>query len=392
MWFTGQMAAEIGSSLVGSAGAVQLLAVLRDGHPRTRLEIVESTGWARRTVENRLVELQRAGLIREAEVQRTGGRPSSSFTLVADARIVLAADLGHTHASVALTDLRGDVLVSERQDLDIERGPQDVIAHVLSRAESLLEQVRRNVSDVAAVCVGLPSPVDHLSGRALNPMAMHGWSDDDLRARIGAVFPVPVLVDNDVNLMAFGERAREHPGAKDLVFVKVATGIGAGVIAGGRLQRGSRGFAGDIGHIPLGGSDRPCQCGNVGCVAVTAALPGIADALRSGRADVGSDADVLALSRAGDPAVLHALRHAGREVGEVLVSVVGILNPSHLVIGGPWGIGLDQLIAGVRETVYGRGFALATQHLRIEASRTGEMAAIHGAAGIAIDAAMGVLD
>ena len=391
MWFTGRMVADPPPSLVATHGGAQLLTLLRDARPRSRADIAEATGWARKTVESRLEELSSRGLVTSGEARRTGGRPSTSFRLDAAARLVLVADLGHTHAAVALTDLAGEVLAVEREDLDLERGPEDVIAHVTSKGRLLLERVGRARSDIAAVGIGLPSPVDSASGRALNPIGMHGWFGDDVKARIAQELPVPVHVDNDVNLMACGEWSRVRPDARDLLFVKVATGIGAGIIAGGRLQRGATGFAGDIGHIPLPGSDRPCLCGNVGCLAETAALRGMATSLRGRGVEVQTDSDVIALVADGDADALQVLRQSGREIGDVLVSAVGLLSPAHLVIGGPWGSGVEQLIAGVRETVYGRGFPLATQGLTIDAARTGDLAAIYGGAAMAVEASLRIV-
>lgn len=376
------------TSLVATPGGAQLLTLLRDARPRTRAEIAETTGWARKTVEARIDELTSRGLVTAGEAQRTGGRPSTSFRLDAAARLVLVADLGHAHSTVALTDLAGDVLAVEREDLDLERGPEDVMARVGSQGVELLERAGRSREDVAAVGVGLPSPVDAASGRALNPSGMRGWFGDDVKSRITSEYPVPVHVDNDVNLMAYGEWSRIHPDACDLLFVKVATWVGAGIIAGGQLQRGASGFAGDIGHIPLAGSERPCQCGNVGCLARTASLSGMASSLRDLGLEVAADKEVIDRVAAGDPAALQVLRQAGREIGDVLVGAVGLLSPSHLVIGGPWGTGAEQLIAGVRETVYGRGFPLVTQGLSIQAAQTGDLAAIYGGAAMAVEAAL----
>lgn len=137
-------------------------------------------------------------------------------------------------------------------------------------------------------------------------------------------------------------------------------------------------------------SERPCLCGNVGCLAETAALRGMATSVRDRGTQVRTDIDVIDLVEAGDASALQVLRQSGREIGEVLVSAVGLLSPAHLVIGGPWGSGVEQLIAGVRETVYGRGFPLATQGLTIDAAPTGDLAAIHGGAAMAVEAALQV--
>lgn len=146
-------------------------------------------------------------------------------------------------------------------------------------------------------CVVPPILVDKAASRALNPVGMHGWTGEDVRAQIAEVFDGPVLVDNDVNLMAYGERTFVYPEAQDLIFVKLATGVGAGVIAGGALQRGAQGFAGDIGHVPLLNSDRPCPCGNTGCVSLTASVPGVAASLHETGRELETDAEVVDLAR-----------------------------------------------------------------------------------------------
>jgi predicted NBD/HSP70 family sugar kinase len=200
---------------------------------------------------------------------------------------------------------------------------------------------------------------------------------------------VPVLVDNDVNIMALGERATSWPDAEHLIFLKVATGIGSGIISGGILQRGAEGTAGDIGHIPVSrGTGVVCRCGNTGCLEAVAGGPAIAGALREEGLDVSNGADVIALVKNGDLRAIHAVRRAGRDIGEVLNMVVSIINPSIVVVGGSMAQASEHLIAGIREVVYSRSMPLATQHLTIAPSRTGPESAVIGASLIAIEHAL----
>jgi glucokinase len=200
---------------------------------------------------------------------------------------------------------------------------------------------------------------------------------------------VPVLVDNDVNIMALGERAVAWPQVEHLVFVKVATGIGSGVISGGLLQRGAQGIAGDIGHVRVArGADVPCHCGNRGCLEALASGPALARTLREQGVDVSTGNDVVDLVKRGDLDAIQAVRQAGRDIGEVLTACVSLVNPSVIAIGGSMARAGEHLIAGVREIVYTRSMPLATEHLAIVQSAAAENAAVLGASMLAIHHAL----
>jgi predicted NBD/HSP70 family sugar kinase len=218
---------------------------------------------------------------------------------------------------------------------------------------------------------------------------MPGWDGFDIPAFIGEYVSAPVLVDNDVNLMALGEFDEGWREERHLLFVKIATGIGAGIVADGRLNRGAQGSAGDLGHVrSLGNSQIECTCGNVGCLEAVAAGPAIAARLRSRGLTADSTADVVDLVRAGNPAALQEVRQAGREIGGVLATCVNLLNPSVIVIGGRLADAGEHLLAGVREVVYHRSPPLATQHLRISPSHTGSRAGVRGASAMVIQSVL----
>jgi predicted NBD/HSP70 family sugar kinase len=196
---------------------------------------------------------------------------------------------------------------------------------------------------------------------------------------------VPVLVDNDVNIMALGEHATAHPGVEHLLFVKVATGIGAGIISGGRLHRGAVGAAGDLGHVAAPHApDVLCSCGNTGCLEAVASGPAITRSLRQLDIAAESNADIVELVRGGNVPTAHAVRQAGRTIGEVLATCVSLLNPEVIVIGGSLVQAGESLVAGVREVVYGRSLPLATGGLQIVVASTGVQAAVIGAATMVI--------
>lgn len=364
---------------MSTTGPGDIFQLLRDGRVRTRADVVEETGLARTTVVVKVAALMQLGLVTPAgTATSSGGRPPARFVFDPSARMIVGVDLGATHGTVGITDLNGAVVARTSYTLDIADGPQAVLSEALDKAEGLLESLGRDAQSLLGVGVGVPGPVQHATGRPMRPPIMPGWDGYDIPQAVRGRFNVPVLVDNDVNLLALGERATVWPGVDDLLFIKVSTGIGAGIISGGVLQRGATGSAGDIGHaqVPHGLGDLDLEA--------TASEPAIARALsNSGSSIVPSE--VSDLIRTGEPLAVAAAREAGRAIGEVTAVCVSILNPSTIVIGGRLGVQVQEVIAGVREVVYGRSIPLATQNLNIVPAQGGADAGIRGAALMVIE-------
>ncbi len=361
--------------------AGDLFQLLRDGQARTRAELALTTGLARSTVASRIDALMNSGLVGPAgEASSSGGRPPSRFAFNPAARVVLAVDVGATHVIVAVTDLGGTVLAERRLAQEVADGPDVVLGRVVAAGRELLAEAGRNLEDLAGIGIGLPGPVEHDTGRPVKPPIMPGWDGFDVVRYMQRSLPVPVLVDNDVNIMALGERTAFWPDHDNLLFIKIATGIGAGIISSGELQRGANGTAGDLGHVRVPrGDDVLCRCGNYGCLEALASGPAIARQLQTQGLAATNGGDVLRLVAEGNLQAIQALRQAGRDVGDVLATVVNLLNPSMIVIGGSVGEAGEHLVAGIREVVYRRSLPLATSHLGIGISMAGDQAAILGA-------------
>lgn len=367
-------------------GAGDLFQYLRNGQPRTRSELATLTGLSRSTIATRVDALLDTGLVGAVGAAlSSGGRPPSTFAFAPESRTVLAADLGAAHAILGLTDLAGNIIDHLRADLDITNGPVPVLDWVVARFTELLQRNGRDASTLSGIAIGVPGPVAHSTGRPTKPPIMPGWNDFDIPGTIQQTFDVPVLVDNDVNIMALGEQSLSWPDTENLMFVKVATGIGVGLISGGALQRGAQGSAGDLGHVQVpGGASTPCRCGNTGCLEALAGGGAVAANLAAQAYAVHTASDVGKLAEDNNTAAIQVLRQAGRDIGSVLAMCVNLLNPSVIVLGGRLASAGEHVIAGVREQVYFRSTPLATQHLVIVGSAAADMAGVRGASMLVI--------
>ncbi|GAA4782813.1 ROK family protein [Microbacterium gilvum] len=358
----------------------------RDGAPRTRGEVVADTGLGRAAASARLDALVGAGLLVPAgAATSTGGRPAQVLRFDPQAGVVLAIDFGAHHATIGLADLSGSPVATVSRELDITAGPAASLDIALGHAGELLADAG---AELFGIGVGIPGPVEHSSGRPVNPPIMPGWDGFDIPAAVRARIDGEVHVDNDVNILAIGEHALRGGEVDDLVYVKVATGIGAGIISGGRIQRGALGSAGDLGHIHVRLPDSPLVADSDGDLEAVASGTAVAAALRARGVDAASNADVVRLVQTGHPEAVALTREAGRILGEALSIVVNLVNPSLIVIGGSLGRVADHLIAGAREVVYRRSIPLATQHLRIEPSRGGVTSGVRGAATMTLQYAL----
>jgi predicted NBD/HSP70 family sugar kinase len=364
--------------------SVDILSLIRSGAARTRAELIAQTGLSRSTVSQRLSQLFDSNLVvGEGEASSTGGRPATILAFNGSAGIVIAAALGATRSRVAVVDVGGKVLAEHEEAHSIAEGPTATLEGIAAQAEALLKRARVKKADVWGFGVGLPGPVEFASGRPISPPIMPGWDGFPVAEWLEEKFSCTVLVDNDVNVMALGEREHLFAGEDEFMFVKVGTGIGAGIIAGGHLHRGAQGSAGDIGHIYVPGHDDVvCECGNTGCLEAVVGGRALARRLRARGLDTANSRDVVVQVLAGHTDAVLAVREAGRELGLVLAGLVNAVNPAVIVLGGAISAAGDHLLAGVREVIYRRSPPLATRNLRIVASATGGRAGVMGAASM----------
>ncbi|MFJ3654274.1 ROK family protein [Streptomyces nigra] len=374
--------------------AGELLELIRSGRANTRSDLQQVTGLSRSTVGQRLDLLNRAGWLKHTVGPSTGGRPIQQIVFDPSHAAVIAVDLETRHARAAVLDLAGTILAEQTGPMRISDGPDDVLDALAAWFPELITAAGVDAERVCGIGLSVPGPVDWNTGRVVQPPIMPGWDQFPIRERLQRAYaehvgasmengPVPVFVDNDANLMALAEHQANHRDCTAFVLVKVSTGIGAGVVVGDEVYRGIDGGAGDIGHIRL--HDRPdalCMCGSHGCLAAVASGRALAGHLSALGTDAASASDVKRLLAEGNPDAIRLAREAGRRAGEVLVTVVSLLNPGVLMIAGE--LSGAPFMTGVRELLYQRAFPRATANLQVVTSRLGDHAGVIGAASMVV--------
>jgi len=368
-------------------GAGAVLRLIRDGEAVTRAALVRRTGLARSTVAQRVDALLAHDLVVEAgDEASTGGRPATILAFNHQAGVVLVADLGATHSRLAISDLSGTPLAEVAFDMDIGDGPKHVLREVDKRFGKLMREAGRKPGDVRGIGIGVPGPVDFPAGRPVNPPIMPGWDGFSIPGWFAERYDAPVLVDNDVNIMALGEHWSHWRHVDHLLYVKVGTGIGCGIVSDRAIHRGAAGAAGDIGHIRVTDhADAVCRCGNLGCLEAVAGGRALALRLTAAGIPAASSREVVELVDAGRSEAVLMVREAGRELGDVLAGCVNFFNPGAIVVGGDIAEAQDHLLAGIREVIFQRSLPLATRDLTIANGRLGDRAGIVGAAMMTVD-------
>jgi predicted NBD/HSP70 family sugar kinase len=367
--------------------------LIASGAAQSKADLVPAAGMARTTVSAAVDELLTRGVVRIAGTRPTAGRgrPADRLALSPGGGHVLLADVGARGAHLAVVDLSQQVVAHEHVGIDVRDGPERVLDAVEARLDALRAQGPPGVP-ARAVVIGLPGPVDGNLGAPVRPPIMPGWHAYPVSARLQGRFDCPAILENDVNLRALGEARALPADQAPLLFVKIGTGIGGGLITReGVLHHGADGAAGDIGHVRVrGGPDDPCVCGNVGCIEAVASASAVARRLVGTTPDATAVtiADVAARLAKADPTAVALVREAAAHIGEVVAMLVHFYNPARVTIGGSLTAASDDLLAGVRSVVYQRALPLATRNLVLTASVLGEYAGLAGAAVLGIEQAL----
>jgi predicted NBD/HSP70 family sugar kinase/biotin operon repressor len=378
----------------GSLGALRernrlrVVDALRQRGAISRADIARQTGLSRSTVSSLVGDLQAAGLVVEREGAAgprgpEGGRPPILIALDQSAGAVVGIDFGHRHARVAVSDLSFTVLAERATEIDVDTAGHDALDLAAGTAAQLLEEAGIDRSRVLGAGMGLPGPIDRVTGLVHSRAILPSLDGIDTVAEMEQRLGVPVHLDNDANVGALGESTfGAGAGVEVMAYLRLSAGIGAGLVIGGRPFRGARGVAGEIGHVLVDPQGPICRCGNRGCLETFASPPALCELLRRSHGPI-TVPQLLALALDGDAGCRRVIHDAGRVVGRAVADLCNFITPDLVVVGGELSAAGDLLLDPIREAVSRFAIPAATEDVRITAGVLGERAEVLGALALA---------
>jgi glucokinase-like ROK family protein len=373
---------------------LRVIDVLLERGLASRADIARHTGLSRTTVSSLVADLIDRGLVVEradAEQQRDSGgagRPPVLLALDRSAGAAIGIDFGHSHVRVAVADLSHEILAESTRTMDVDGSAAEGLGAAAALVDRLLAEAGVPRDRVINVGMGVPGPISHITGSVGNGAILPGWVGVNPGAEMERRLGLPVSVENDANLGAFGEALfGAGRGAQEIVYLKVSSGIGAGLIVGGRIHHGAGGTAGEIGHVLVDEEGHVCRCGNRGCLETVAATGALVDLLRRSHGEDLTVEAMLEAARGGDLGCRRVIHDAGRALGQVVATLLNVLNPELLVVGGDLAGAGDLLLDGVRESVSRAALPEAARRAEVVAGVLGDRAQVLGALALVVSEA-----
>lgn len=359
------------------------------GHS-SRSELTRLTGLSRATVSSLVTDLLSAGLIREDPdtpdpQARPTGRPAQPLTLIPSAGYAVAADIGHQHVRVAVCDLRGNLVADTAVANDTDRAPRETLDLTADLIHQALREENIATDGVLGLGVDIAAPVRTADGTLEAHGIMPGWvglrPGSELQQRTG----LTTWLTNDADAGALGERLYgAGRSTSDMIYIRLSTGIGAGIVSGGRPLTGSGGLAGEVGHIRSDPGGNICRCGNRGCLETVASPDAIATLLERSWGRRVTVPDLMRLIGGGDKGAIRALEDAAEHVGLVLAPLVTFLNPEFIVVGGDLAAAGPRLIPPIERAIRRYALAPAAEAVTVVPGELGDYAEVRGAAGMVL--------
>ena len=361
-----------------------VIEALRERGVASRAELARATDLSRSTISTIVGELIEAGLAAERNGQPEGeshaGRPGVMVALDPAAGLALAIDFGHRHLRVAVSDLSHTVLAERWRELDVDQSASEGLSEAANFVDEVLDEAGVERGRVIGAVMGIPAPIKRLTGTVQDSSILPGWVGIDAAAEATARLSLPVVVENDANLGALAELTwGAAKGRSEVAYLKVASGVGGGLISGGRLSHGVGGTAGEIGHTVIAENGPVCRCGNHGCLETLASTRAVTNLLSQSRREQISTRRMLELAESGDAATRRLIGDAGRALGVAVANLCNIVNPECVVIGGDMALAGDVLLDPVREVVRRNAIPSAAADTEIVAGVLGERAEMLGA-------------
>jgi predicted NBD/HSP70 family sugar kinase len=360
------------------ANRQRIVELLRERGPMTQADLARASGLSPATVSSIAHELRDDGWLAD------GAGPRAALTLSRRAGVAVGIDFGHSHVRVAVSDLAHVVLAEQHAALDVDHSADDGIALARRLVLELLAEVDAAPERVTGVGMGLPAPLRSDTGEVGDSAILPGWIGSRPQRLMADALGLPVRVENDANLGALAEIVwGAGRGATELVYVKAATGVGAGLVLGGRLYHGHAGTAGELGHLAVDDRGPVCRCGNRGCLETFAGAEAVLEPLRRQHGDAITLRGAIELAHAGDRGCQRALADAGQALGRAIAGVCNLLAPERVVIGGELAAA-GELVLDPARAIVRRSAIAATRRTDVVAGVLGERAEVLGAVALVL--------
>ena len=357
-------------------------ALLRQG-AMTQVQLARVTGLSPASVSNLVRELSDNGQI-EVGQTTSSGRAANLVRLATDSRVVIAVDVDHQRIRIAVADANRTILAERSSPLVEGHKVYDDLDLALTMAKDCVRDADRSWDDVAGMALAVPAPIDVRTGLLGSSSILPGWVNVPVGEELQARAKVPVFLENDANLGAWGEFVNgAGRGAQTMAYLKVGSGVGCGLILNGAIHHGAGGLAGEIGHTTVDEHGPVCRCGNRGCLESFASGPVLLRALHSSHPDITDMAGVITFAQLGDPGTRRVLADAGRSVGVAVANLCNLINPDRVVVGGEMAQAGDVFLDPLREAVARFAVPSAVYPDMIVASGLGDSSELVGAVDLA---------
>ncbi len=387
------MTDDIGLAGTRELNRLRVMQALLRNPGSSRNDVARLTGLSRPTVSTLVDELESAGIVhqhaeRDDERPRPTGRPPMYVSLAPGAAFAVGLDFGHTHIRAGVCDLSGAPLADAFSPAEVDHAPDASLDLARELVQDALREAKVKREHVIGVGMGLAAPIDSATRTVYAEGILPSWGGispaDEMESRLG----LPVQIENDANVGALGEHMfGAGRGVDDMVYVRLSSGIGLGLILGGHPYRGKSGVAGELGHIASVEDGRICRCGNRGCLETVASPVAVAGLLEYSRGEPVSVPRLLELVHAGDRGACRAVADAGAAVGNAVAAVVNVLNPELVVFGGELASAGAVLLDPLRVAIQRRAIAPAVAAVRVTEGALGERAEVLGAAALLLSQA-----
>jgi predicted NBD/HSP70 family sugar kinase len=362
-----------------------VISTLGTDGPQTQAALARRTGLSTGTVSNIVRDLTERGRITTDRVI-SGGRRSVEVTLVPDGRIVVGVDVGRSHLRIMGMDTARQPFGMRSVSLGTSHRPAETLPLARRLMDEMLAEFGYDRSRVVLCGLAFPASLEPTTGAVVQASVLAEWSGLNLIEATTSAFALPVALENDANLGALAHaRIGRFTDAHCLVYLKVGTGIGAGLALDGRLYESISGISGEIGHSQVVDGGDVCTCGNRGCLETVASTRRIVADLAYIRPGQHIDlAEVIKAARASEPAVVRLLHDAGVVIGRALAPICNLLSPDVVVVGGALAPVGAPLLEGLVQSARQRSLATATAHTQFALSDLAEDAEVHGACLLAL--------